>query len=69
MRFRVPRLFAFALVALALIASGCRSADPRPTQRDEESSATVPRFSKSGVPDSVILRPQTDGGFGSGPLQ
>ena len=68
MRLRVSRLCMIALIALAVADLGCRSAETR-TTRTEDDGPAVPRFAKSGVPDSVMLRPQTEGGFGSGSLQ
>ncbi len=70
MRRRLPvRLVIVTLASLAVIESGCRSVEPRLQRGGDEEGPAIPRFSRKGVPDSVILRPQTEGGFGAGPLQ
>ena len=52
---------------LALVGSGCRSSEPSLKRSSADGPPPPARFSRTGVPDSMILKPQTDGGFGSGP--
>lgn len=45
--------------------TGCSSAETR-VKPPREDAPYIPRFSRKGVPDSVILKPEVDGGYGSG---